>query len=251
MEKMFDIKLADYGDRPCLLSDREVMSYHAVADACTRLQSVLPEHKQLILVKASSDIETLIAYLTCLRSDQAFIMLDIDIDPDFINDIIIKYQPNWIWEKQTSDQQYIISYRAYGLRSYNPNKLDLHQDLSLMLSTSGSTGSPKMVKLTKKNIEANCRSIVEYLQIDSNHRAITNLPLHYSYGLSIINTHLAVGASIVVTDQSILSERFWQTFKRHKVTTLSGVPYHYEIFKRIGLSTIVVAVFALYDSSWR
>jgi acyl-CoA synthetase (AMP-forming)/AMP-acid ligase II len=92
-----------------------------------------------------------------------------------------------------------------------------------------------MVKLTKKNLYANCQSIIEYLHIDSTHRAITNLPLHYSFGLSILNTHLAVGASLVVTDLSVMSKEFWTLFKRHEVTTLSGVPYNYEIFRRIGL----------------
>ena len=104
-----------------------------------------------------------------------------------------------------------------------------------MLSTSGTTGSPKMVKLTKKNLYSNCNSIVEYLDIHNNHRAITNLPLYYSYGISILNTHLSQGASIVVTDKSIMSKEFWEIFKRYNVTTLNGVPYNYEILRRIGL----------------
>jgi acyl-coenzyme A synthetase/AMP-(fatty) acid ligase len=104
-----------------------------------------------------------------------------------------------------------------------------------MLSTSGTTGSPKMVKLSKENLYSNCNSIIEYLAITSNHRAITNLPLYYSYGLSILNTHLESGASLVVSKESILSKEFWEKFKKYSVTTLNGVPYNYEIFRRIDL----------------
>jgi len=92
-----------------------------------------------------------------------------------------------------------------------------------------------MVKLTKENLYSNCNSIVEYLNIQKDHRAITNLPLYYSYGISILNTHLMKGASIVVTDKSIISKEFWDIFKKNRVTTLNGVPYNYEILRRIGL----------------
>lgn len=92
-----------------------------------------------------------------------------------------------------------------------------------------------MVKLTTKNLCSNADSIVKYLNIDSSHRSITNLPLSYSYGLSILNTHLTKGASVVVTNESIMSKKFWQIFSKFNVTTLNGVPYSYDIFRRIGL----------------
>jgi len=231
---MFDIKLGDYSDRVCLISKTDRLSYLDVDRASIELHSSLPKYKQLVIVKAQIDIETIIGYLTFLRADYAFMMLDSSLDDELLENIIQKYNPNFIWEERIINKEYIAKYKAYGLRYRHSKRLDLHPDLSLILSTSGTTGSPKMVKLTKANLYANCNSIVEYLHIDDTHRAITSLPLHYSYGISILNTHLAQGASIVVTDDSIMSKPFWDTFRQHSITTLSGVPYNYEMLNRIG-----------------
>ena len=100
-------------------------------------------------------------------------------------------------------------------------------------STSGSTGSPKLVMLTHKNLAVNTESIVAYLGLRQDDCAISNLPLYYSYGMSVVNTHLAVGARLVLTTSSIVSREFWAAFNEHQVTSFSGVPYHYEILDKI------------------
>jgi acyl-coenzyme A synthetase/AMP-(fatty) acid ligase len=232
---MFDLDLAKYKKSPCLISENNTLSYCEVDLICSNLESLFSSKKQLILVKAKINIETIIGYLSFLRASQAFIMLDASIDEELTNNIIQTYQPNFIWEECIRDSEYVFEYGDYGLKKYNEKDLSLHPKLSLMLSTSGTTGSPKMVKLTKENLYANCASIIDYLKIDETHRAITNLPLYYSYGLSVLNTHLEQGASIVVSNKSIISKEFWETFNTFNVTTLSGVPYNYEVFRRIGL----------------
>ena len=233
---MFDLNLSKHNDKICLITEREQYTYGEVANICSLFEQVLQDDKQLILVKSKTNVETIIGYLSFLRSNQAFIMIDATIEEELIDHIIGTYHPNFIWEERDEKYSYVYKFGSYGLRAYNNSKVSLYPDLSLMLSTSGTTGSPKMVKLTKKNLYANCKSIVEYLNIKSDHRAITNLPLYYSYGLSILNTHLFMGASIVVSDKSVMSKEFWPIFKTNKVTTLNGVPYNYEIFRRIGLT---------------
>jgi len=231
---MFDKNLNKFKDNLCLVTEDKNYTYNEVDKICSKIENVLPNEKALILVKAQINIETIIGYLSFLRANQAFIMLDASVDDSLSQNIIDTYKPNYIWERKIDGVDYLVEFNNYGLKEYNKDKLSLHPDLSLILSTSGTTGSPKMVKLTKKNLYANCSSIVEYLDINSTHRAITNLPLYYSYGISILNTHLAKGASIVVTDKSIMSKEFWETFNKYEVTTLNGVPYNYEILKRIG-----------------
>lgn len=78
----------------------------------------------------------------------------------------------------------------------------------MLLTTSGSTGSPKLVRLSKENILENAKSIAQYLDIDQNERAITSLPMHYSYGLSVINSHLISGATILLTEDSYIQRDF-------------------------------------------
>jgi|SaaInl8_150m_RNA_FD_contig_41_456414_length_4398_multi_10_in_0_out_0_4 long-chain acyl-CoA synthetase len=232
---MFDIDFSKHGDNVCLISDNREIKYNQIDKLCSTISNVLPNTKQLVLVKAQTNIETIIGYLTFLRAEQAFIMLDASVDNEFIDNIIKTYNPNFIWEEKIVDTDYLVEYETYGLKIHNKAQILLNDKLSLMLSTSGTTGSPKMVKLTKENLYSNCDSIVDYLNIESTHRVITNLPLYYSYGISILNTHLERGASLVVTKESIMSKDFWETFKKHKVTTLNGVPYNYEIFRRIGI----------------
>ena len=109
----------------------------------------------------------------------------------------------------------------------------LHPDLALLLSTSGSTGSPKLVRLTHDNLAANAEGIATALELDADDRAITSLPLHYCYGLSVLHSHLTRGAGVVLTDLSVVDECFWRLCEQEAVTTLSGVPYTFELLDRV------------------
>ncbi len=231
---MFDLNLSKYKNTPCIITSEATFTYQEIENICLTIESVLPDTKQLVLIKAKVNVETIIGYLSFLRSNYAIIMIDASVDDSSIGNIIETYQPNFIWEEKNAATDYLMTHKHYGLKKLNNEILNIHPDLSLMLSTSGTTGSPKMVKLTKDNLYANSKSIVQYLGIQQNHRAISNLPLYYSYGLSILNTHLEQGASMVLTDESIMSKAFWNIFNKFNVTTLSGVPYHYEILRRIG-----------------
>ena len=111
---------------------------------------------------------------------------------------------------------------------------DVHPDMAYGLTTSGSTGSPKLVRLTEQAIVANARSIAAALDISADDRAITCLPLHYAYGLSLLTSHLAAGASLVVTDRGFMDGPFWTMVKTYGVTSLAGVPYMYEMLERLG-----------------
>src|ERR1700686_2758410 len=103
-------------------------------------------------------------------------------------------------------------------------EMEIHPDLALLLNTSGSTGSPKLVRLTLRNLQANAESIAEYLQLTSGERPITSLPISYSYGLSVINSHLYAGATIVFTQDPVLRREFWDTVDRYGCTSFAGVP---------------------------
>ena len=103
----------------------------------------------------------------------------------------------------------------------------------LLMSTSGSTGSPKLVKQSYQNISINCQSIIKYLKIKSRDITITTLPISYVYGLSVVNTHLLSGAQIVLTNRSMVENNFWKLIKKFKVNNFSGVPYNYSIIEKI------------------
>lgn len=109
----------------------------------------------------------------------------------------------------------------------------LAPQLALLLSTSGSTGTPKLVRLSRASVAANAAGIAHSLGIAPRHRAVTSLPLCYSYGLSVLNSHLAAGSSVVVSDQSPMIGSFWRLVHRHAIVEVSGTPLFYQaIFRR-------------------
>ncbi|GAA4396922.1 AMP-binding protein [Fodinibacter luteus] len=114
----------------------------------------------------------------------------------------------------------------------------LHPDLALLLSTSGSSGSPRLVRLSWDNLRSNATAIADYLAIRPTDRAVTSLPLHYCYGLSVVHSHLLVGASVVLTDLSVADDCFWRLARDTGVTTLSGVPHTFELLDRAGFAAM-------------
>jgi long-chain acyl-CoA synthetase len=124
------------------------------------------------------------------------------------------------------------SYQAYRPSVPSPNHRNCHPDLSVLLPTSGSTGNPKLVRLKKSNVLANARSILNYLGITEQERSIQGLPMYYSYGLSLLNTHLLAGATTVLTKHSFMMGEFWQDFNTQRCTSFAGVPFMYETLHR-------------------
>jgi acyl-coenzyme A synthetase/AMP-(fatty) acid ligase len=114
----------------------------------------------------------------------------------------------------------------------------LHDDLALLLSTSGSTGSPKLVRLSHHNLASNAAAIAGVLDIRETDRAATTLPMSYCYGLSVIHSHLLRGAGLILTDHSVVDDEFWDLFRRHRGTAFAGVPYTFEMLERFGAQTL-------------
>ncbi len=117
-------------------------------------------------------------------------------------------------------------------------KTTVNDELALLLTTSGSTGSSKMVRISYKNLESNTKNISQYLGITDKSKAITALPMNYTYGLSVINTHLYKRATIIATESMIYSGDFWKCFKKYDVTSLAGVPYTYQLLRKIGFKNM-------------
>ncbi|MBO7631738.1 MAG: AMP-binding protein, partial [Lachnospiraceae bacterium] len=85
----------------------------------------------------------------------------------------------------------------------------LYEELAMLVTTSGSTGSPKLVRQSYGNIRSNMTAIAEYLKLDDTERPITTLPMNYVYGISVINSHLLAGATILLTDKGLMQKEFW------------------------------------------
>ncbi|MDF2537849.1 MAG: Long-chain-fatty-acid--CoA ligase [Herbinix sp.] len=193
----------------------------------------------LVFILCTNRIGSIIGYTTCLNNNIIPLLLSNDIDKMFLQDLIEIYKPRYLWlpdEGTESLELCNIVYRKYGYSlvelQFNERYL-LNKDLGLLLTTSGSTGSPKLVKQSYVNILSNATSIIQYLGIAETNKAIATLPMNYTYGLSIINSHLISGATILLTEKTLFHLEFWNFFKKEQATTFGGVPYTYEILKRI------------------
>jgi acyl-coenzyme A synthetase/AMP-(fatty) acid ligase len=155
------------------------------------------------------------------------------------NDLIQAFQPNFIFlSKEIScdfDLGTLIheSDRYFIFQTKFESSKNLKSLGAVLLSTSGSTGSPKFVRISYENLYANAHSVSTYLNIKKTDVTITNLPLSYSFGLSVVNSHLLAGAKVVFTDYSVVQKEFWELVKEHKVTSLFGVPYTFEILDKM------------------
>lgn len=221
-----------------VISDRrESMTYNSLNNYCNKLALYLEKDK-LTFCFCENVMGSLIGYVTFIREGIPVVMIDGSKDMEMLNNLANIYKPNYIWLpkhrlQEFGNYQIIYSLFDYVLVICCSEKHEIYHGLALMLPTSGSTGSPKLVKLTTRNIQSNAVSISEYLNITEDERPITTLPMHYSFGLSVINSHLIRGATILLTDKSIAQKEFWGFAKEQKATSISGVPYTYEILKRL------------------
>lgn len=190
----------------------------------------------------------LLAYLSCLRCGAVPLLLAADIDPSLLAQLIHTYSPAWIFRPDElpvetlsslgSTETLLAEYGCTLERRIGAVSPALHSDLAILLTTSGSTGSPKLVRQSRANIESNARSIVEYLELNETERPITALPMNYTYGLSVIQSHALVGATILLTTRGVLEGDFWRFFQQEGATSLVGVPYTYKMFQRLRLPTM-------------
>jgi acyl-coenzyme A synthetase/AMP-(fatty) acid ligase len=185
-----------------------------------RLRSVA---RSLAFCRCRIDAATIVNYLAALAAGHPVALLDDGMQPDRLAELEARYLPGLVLHPDGSVEQR----RTVGGH-------ELHPDLALMLATSGSTGSPKLVRLTLSNLVANATSIRAYLEIGPDERAIASLPFHYSYGLSVLNSHLLAGASIVLPAEGLVRPSFWDAFEHFRCTSFAGVPYSYAIIERAG-----------------
>ena len=213
-------------------------SYDQVLKKAEYINSKI-KNKSLILIVASNNVDSIIGYISFIRSNNITILLDKSFKPEYIKKIIKKYKPNYLFVPKKEFDEFAANYEILSLKYYNliRTKYERHKKInlknSLLLSTSGTTQNPKFVRLSNLNLSDNTNKIIKYLKIDSNHTTMTTMPMAYSYGLSIINTHIAAGSKIILNTKTVFDKEFWNKIKNNKVTSFGGVPQLYDQIKKL------------------
>ncbi|MFJ7068485.1 AMP-binding protein [Streptomyces sp. NPDC101115] len=220
--------LARHGDRTALLTADGELSYRELAARVDETARRLGQERRLLLLPGANTIGALVVHLAALSAGHTVLLVPGD-HHESVAALTAAYDPDVVVHPDDGDEWRIEERRPTSAHA-------LHPDLALLLSTSGSTGSPKLVRLSYENLQANAESIATYLGIRDTDRAATTLPMHYCYGLSVIHSHLLRGAGLVLTGLSVADACFWDLFRTAGGTALAGVPYTFDLLDRVGFA---------------
>ncbi|WP_304343819.1 AMP-binding protein [Chryseobacterium koreense] len=194
--------------------------------------------KSLAILYVNNSLESIETYLAFFNSKHAVALLSRNLEISLKQTIEENYQPFFIYD---IDREAIPGYSkmdgaANVFIKKEKNPINIHPQIKVLLSTSGTTGSPKFVKLSHENVYQNACSITDYLPIDSTDKCPLNLPINYSYGLSVLHSNMLKGGAIYCNVKDVLNKEFWNDFNTIGFTSLAGVPYVYEMLNRIGFT---------------
>jgi acyl-CoA synthetase (AMP-forming)/AMP-acid ligase II len=223
-------------DGPALSARVAAAADAYTADAARRQANGEPPGA--ILALSATDVDAVVRYLGALAARRPIALLDPQLARKPLLDLVDRFAPALV--TGVADAAAPNGYRAEDRSGLGtvwsrtaPGGVEPHPALALLLTTSGSTGNPKLVRLTGDAVATNAESIAQSLDIAGDEVAPTTLPLFYTYGLSVLNSHLLRGATVVLERTGLMQRDFWRAVHDHKVTSLAAVPYQYEMLRRL------------------
>ena len=208
------------------------ITYGDICDFSQEFAKHMP-HRSLIFLLSENRIGSLLGYTAALSNRIVPLILSAATEEGLYNHLYELYQPEYLWlpDTRVEGREVIFSAWDYCLVKTGSQQTPMYGELSLLLPTSGSTGSPKLVRHSYRNIEANADNVRRLFQLDGTEKAMAILPMHYTMGLSVIASHLLAGATLFLSGRSLLDKGFWATLK--EATSFTGVPYSYEILTKM------------------
>ncbi len=215
----------------------KTLTYAQLAEAANGIAAEMAP-RRLTFCLCENTLGALVGYVALMTHDMPTVLLDAAKDVELLNDLIERYRPQYVWCPTRRAGEFrkgvpVMEYEDYTLLQMGEQSYEIHPDVLLCLTTSGTTGSPKLVKLTERNLRSNAESIAAYLHITEKERAITSLPMYYSFGMSVINSHLVKGATLLLTDKAVIQREFLNFLRDGRATSIAGVPYTYEMLRRL------------------
>ncbi len=220
--RLFD-NLEQFGDRVALVAEDDTpLSYAGLLALGVDVIRPLGNTRRLVAIELATAVEPIAAYVAALRAGHVVIITN-EGGGDADSRVSKTFQPEFVFSRTGGSW-------AWQSRPAGPH--DLHADLAVLLSTSGSTGSAKLVRLSHAALIANSTAIIDYLDYQPGETAFVALPLYFSYGMSILNSQLLSGGTLVLNTRSVTEPEVWQRFERHRATSLTGVPHTYELLEQ-------------------
>lgn len=231
--KYFWDTLLDKKDKIALSDENTKVTYEELVNTSKKIAENVCS-RSLVFLVCKNCIECVAGYIGFMQKRAVVVLINGNTEKGLFSKLKETYKPQYIWcPNDFSEEQSEYVFDEYKLINCNQEPVELYEELAVLITTSGSTGSPKFVRQSYKNIQANTQSIVEYLSIKESDKVITTLPMSYTYGLSIIQSHLMAGAEIVLTEKTFFDRGFWNFFKEKEITTFGAVPYTYQMLDKL------------------
>lgn len=203
-------------------------------------EKMIPK-RSIVLILCDYDIETVALYYSLINSHIVPMLVDKQLDKGLLQRLIMVYEPQYIWGKRDEGDSFMHILmqeekvkETHILWRTKFSRYAIHEELALLMTTSGSTGSSKLVRVSYTNLLCNMEAFIRKIGLQKEDKAITTMPMQYCYGLSILHMHWLIGASVYVTEYTMLDVKFWEFFEKSEITNFAGVSYIYEILFRIG-----------------
>lgn len=217
-------------DAPAVIADGAgVLSYRDLNDRVDAFVAGMPRHC-VVMALVNGSLDALVGVIACLSRNLVLLPVGARLDDERTRRLIEAYRPDFLW--RPSDGGYVLE----DLRSARGDRPNPNPELALLLSTSGSTGEPKMVRLSRENVRANSANIADCLKMTAADRYVSTLPLDHTYGISMVTAVLQAGAAILSTEKSMMERGFWEFFAESRASVMGGVPYTYEMLGRLGFT---------------
>ena len=208
------------------------LTYQALIDFSEEISRVIPK-RAVVFFLTINNVGGIAWTIGMMQSRIVPLLLNAHSDTALVQHLKDLYLPPFIClpDEMVSAYSFPVVFSKYGysLLQTGNEIYPVYEELSHLLPTSGSTGSPKLVRHCYRNIEAAALNISTFFELTKEEKALMVLPLYYTMGLSMVFSHLFVGATLLITDLNMTDRRFWQFMKDKRATSFTGVPYSFEI----------------------
>ena len=208
------------------------LTYGELRDFVEKVGHLMPARSLLFLL-VENDVGGIAWTIGDICAGNVPLILNAHLDEQLYKSLYELYHPPYVCVPEGIAERFpyeaVITCYGYTLMKTGNDVCPMNNELSHLLPTSGSTGSPKLVRHKYDNIEAAALNISTFFELTAKDRPLMVLPLYYTMGLSMVFSHFYVGATVLITNQSMTDRGFWQFIKNEKATSFTGVPYSYEI----------------------
>ena len=208
------------------------LAYGELRDFAEQAEQMMQERSLLFLL-VENNVGGIAWTIGNICAGNVPLILNAHLDEGLYQSLFDLYKPPYVCVPDDMAEKYgyekVASCYGYTLMRTGNEACPMNEELSHLLPTSGSTGSPKLVRHKYANIEAAALNISTFFELTEKDRPLMVLPLYYTMGLSMVFSHFYVGATVLITNQSMTDRGFWQFIKEQRATSFTGVPYSFEI----------------------